>query len=321
MPFLCRHKLPGTARSAAPTTRRTRRAVAFEYVRVERPEDLPAADPRIVDVAVLDMNHGWPNLGHDCLVHALLDAACELLPVAAATGLRVRALSFDVRRAGMIPEPPGGRFSLYLGTGGPGHIDPLRRTTASPRAARASARTPPGRRRSSSCSTRILRGRERGAARRLPHLRRDVPLVGARRAGAARPREGGQEHRRAGERARPPRPAEHPWFRRFGEELADGGRLRILDNRLFDLIPRAGAASRRAPCPSAGRPWGSAARAGDAITMIEFARDPAACMPRVFGVNHHPGDRRPRRASSPSSQQKLERGEVSAQWVAERRES
>ena len=24
----------------------------------------------------------------------------------------------------MIPEAPGGRFAVYVGTGGPGHIDP-----------------------------------------------------------------------------------------------------------------------------------------------------------------------------------------------------
>ena len=50
------------------------------------------------------MNHGWPNLGHDSLIHALLDTACELLPVAEDTGIRIRALSFDVRRTGLIPE-------------------------------------------------------------------------------------------------------------------------------------------------------------------------------------------------------------------------
>src|SRR5574341_791175 len=96
----------------------------FEYVRVEDTRDLPVADPRAVDVAVLDMNHGWPNLGHDSLVHAVMDAACEVTPQLEAAGLRVRTLSFDVRRSGMLPEAPGPRFSLYLGTGGPGHLDP-----------------------------------------------------------------------------------------------------------------------------------------------------------------------------------------------------
>src|SRR5215203_7225396 len=100
MPFLCRHKLPGSPHfcgdrpADAPCG-------AFEYVRVERPEDLPPADPRVVDIAVLDMNHGWPNLGHDCLIYSLLDIACEAacegceLP----PGFRVRAISFDVRRS------------------------------------------------------------------------------------------------------------------------------------------------------------------------------------------------------------------------------
>src|SRR5919112_134101 len=49
---------------------------------------------------------------------------CGLLPLAEETGVRVRAISFDVRRSGGIPESPGGRFSLYVGTGGPGSLDP-----------------------------------------------------------------------------------------------------------------------------------------------------------------------------------------------------
>jgi hypothetical protein len=65
----------------------------FRYVRVERPEDLPFPDPLAVDVAVLDMNHGWPNLGHDSIIHAIKDAACDLGPALRGTGLYVRALS------------------------------------------------------------------------------------------------------------------------------------------------------------------------------------------------------------------------------------
>src|SRR5687768_769527 len=96
----------------------------YDYVRIERPEDIPAKDPHVIDVAILDMNHGWPNMGHDSLVQVVKDAACDLAPVLAESGLRIRALSYEVRRRHMIPEAPGGRFAVYIGTGGPGHIDP-----------------------------------------------------------------------------------------------------------------------------------------------------------------------------------------------------
>jgi hypothetical protein len=145
----------------------------FDYVRIEHPEDEPAPDPRAIDVAILDMNHGWPNLGHDSLVHAILEVACDLEAPLEGTGLHLRALSYDVRRGHVLPEAPGrvartphlhrsvdstasecpgDRFSVYIGTGGPGHIDPA--TTASPRERKASARTRRGSRRSSGSSTR-----------------------------------------------------------------------------------------------------------------------------------------------------------------------
>src|SRR5262245_35703471 len=104
---------------AAPT-----HLIRFEYVRIESPEDLPAPDPRVVDVALLDMNHGWPNLGHDSLVQAVRDAARELEPALEAAELHLRVLSFDVRRSHMVPDATGRRYGLYIGTGGPGHIDP-----------------------------------------------------------------------------------------------------------------------------------------------------------------------------------------------------
>src|SRR6185436_3693206 len=106
----------------------------FVYSRVEAPASLPARDDRLVDVAVLDMNHGWPNLGHDSLVHAVMDATCDLIPALEGTDLRVRVLSFDVRRGSGIPEMPGARFALYLGTGGPGHLDPRRNDGIAPSA-------------------------------------------------------------------------------------------------------------------------------------------------------------------------------------------
>src|ERR1700682_333473 len=95
----------------------------FEYVRIDGSGAPPAGRDRI-DVAVLDMNHWWPNLGHDAIAHALLDAAEQMRDALVAAGQKVRVLSFDIRRTMVIPEAPNGRFQLYLGTGGPGHLDP-----------------------------------------------------------------------------------------------------------------------------------------------------------------------------------------------------
>ncbi|HEY4572885.1 MAG TPA: hypothetical protein VIJ26_02950 [Thermoanaerobaculia bacterium] len=317
MAFLCRHKLPGSQGFCGHDHPADAPCGAFEYARVERPEDLPPADPRIVDVAVLDMNHGWPNLGHDCIVHALLDTACELLPIAEETGVRVRALSFDVRRSQQIPEPPGGRFALYVGTGGPGHIDPYANDGLSPEsqgiAEDPSWQAPlfrlfdavvddPEAALLAICHTFGVMCHWSGLAQ--PVLR--APGKGGKSTGVL-------------ENVLDSEAARHPWFHRFGEELGAGGRLRVMDNRLFDLIPR----SARFPAgvlPIGWETLGVGGPPGDAITMIELARDPGGLMPRVFGVNHHPEIIVNRAGQIAILEQKVERGEVTEQWAAERRE-
>lgn len=317
MTFLCRHKLPGSPQFCGSSRAADAPCGAFEYVRVERPEDLPPADPNFVDVAVLDMNHGWPNLGHDGLVHTLLDASCEMLPVAEETGVRVRAISFDVRRAGMIPEPPGERFSLYLGTGGPGHLDPHANDGA--------AEYSQGIREDPSWQAPLYRlfdhilDDENAALLAVCH----TFGVMCHWSGLARPVLRGPEKggKSAGvlENVLDPEAGDHPWFRRFGEELADYGRLRVLDNRFFDLIPGSG----HFPAGVAPIGWetmGVGGPPGDALTMLEFARDSSGAMPRVFGVNHHP-EIVDRARQLLILEQKLERGEVSSQWAAERREA
>jgi hypothetical protein len=320
MVFLCKHKLPGSAQFCGTGRPADAPCGAFEYVRVERPEDLPPADPRVVDVAILDMNHGWPNLGHDGLIHSLLDISCELLPLAEETGVHVRALSFDVRRAGMIPEAPGGRFGLYVGTGGPGHLDPHENDGVS-EFSQGICEDPSWQAPLYRLFDRIIED-ESAALLAVCH----TFGVLCHWSGAARPvlrgPEKGGKSTGVLENLLDPEAAEHPWFRRFGAELtgvAEGKRLRILDNRLFDLIPLNGS------FPSGTRPigWetlGVGGPRGDAITMLEFARDPGGAMPRVFGVNHHP-EVVDRERQLLIVEQKLERGEVSAQWVAERREA
>jgi hypothetical protein len=288
----------------------------FECARVECAEDLPAADPRIVDVAVLDMNHGWPNLGHDCLIHSLLDASRELLPVTAETGLRVRALSFDVRRCGMIPELPGRRLSLYLGTGGPGHIDPYENDGVS--------EFSQGVREDPSWQAPLYQLFDRIAADESAALLAVCHTFGVmcHWSGLARPvlrgPEKGGKSTGVLENVLDPKACEHPWFRRFDGELDDHGRLRVLDNRLFDLIP-GHETFHTGTLPVGWETLGVGGPPGDAITMIEFARDGGGLMPRVFGVNHHP-EIVNRARQLVILEEKLERGEVSEQWVAERRE-
>src|SRR5262249_24422973 len=126
MPFSCSLKVQFGRQHCVANCPSDGKDAAFRYVRVEKPEDLPPADPLAVDVAVLDMNHGWPTLGHGSIVHAGKYAACDLGTALQGTGIHVRVLSFDVRRTGLVPDAPGERFALYVGTGGPGHLDPRR---------------------------------------------------------------------------------------------------------------------------------------------------------------------------------------------------
>jgi hypothetical protein len=285
----------------------------FDYARVERPEDEPAPDPHAVDVAVLDMNHGWPNLGHDSLVHAVTDSACEIIEALEGAGLRVRVVSYDVRRSGVLPEGPGGRFSLYLGTGGPGHIDPRRNDGRAPE----------------SQGTRENPSWEAPAFRLFDAIRSsdDAALLAVchtfgvlcRWSGAAQPSLRGPEKGKATgilENVLAWPAGEHPWFRRFAELLGPGGRLRVVENRLFDLIPR-GARRPAWAVPIGYETLGVGGPPGEAVTMIEFARDRGGIMPRVFAVNHHP-EILDRARQLMILNQKKERGEVSDEWYEER---
>jgi hypothetical protein len=286
----------------------------FEYARVARPEDVPAEDPRAIDVAVLDMNHGWPNLGHDSLVHAVMDASCEVLDELEGAGLRVRVLSFDVRRARVLPGPPGDRYSLYLGTGGPGHIDPHENDGASP----------------FSQGVREDPAWEEPAFRLFDAIRADGSAaflavchtfgVLCRWSGAADPvLRGPAKGKCSGvlENVLSGPGREHPWFGRFAEALGPSGRFRVVENRLFDLVPRPD----RPPwaVPIAFETLGVGGAPGDAVTMIELARDAGGVVPRFFAVNHHP-EIVDRSRQLMILNRKRDRGEVTDEWCRERRE-
>ena len=93
MPIACRYKLEHGTQFCETDCPASAPERVFQYVRVERPEHVPPPHAKTIDVAILDMNHGWQNLGHDSLVHAVLDTSCDLLGVVQASGLSVRAVS------------------------------------------------------------------------------------------------------------------------------------------------------------------------------------------------------------------------------------
>ncbi len=315
MPIACQRKTrrnSGSCDNACPALH----GGVYRYVRAERPEDVPAADPLAVDVAVLDMNHGWPNLGHDSLVHAVTDAACDLVPLFEKTGIHVRLVSHEIRRGHVVPEAPGGRYALYLGTGGPGEIDP-RRNDGGQQGAQGVAEDPAWEAPLFALLDRVMADEE-AAFLAVCHSFG----VMCRWSGVARPSLRGEVKggKSTGilENVLTSEAASHPWFGRFAEELPDGRRLRVVENRLFDLLPNA-----------PGFPPGVVAigyetlgvggARGDAVTMLEFARDRGGVMPRVFGVNHHP-EIVDRARQLMVLRQKRARGEVGDAWFEERLE-
>jgi hypothetical protein len=293
----------------------TREQPIFEAVRVRVSGEVPPIDPRVVDVAVLDMNHTYPNLGHDALVKAIGEIALDLHPLLEDVRLSIRVVSYDVRAGLVVPEEPGERFGLYVGTGGPGHLDPRQNDGIA----------------DWSQGIREDPAWERPVFRLLDaiHSAETAALVGVchtfgvlcRWAGVARPvlrgAEKGGKSSGVRENILTAAALRHPWFSRLLEQLPDGRRLSVLDSRLFDLVP-----------PSALLPAGMTALgfeatypggpSGDAVTMIEFAPDGGGTMPRIFAVNHHP-EVRDRTMQRVLLDRKLARGEVTVAWYEERR--
>jgi hypothetical protein len=286
----------------------------FRFVRVEKPEDVPPEDSRALDVVILDMNHGWPNLGHDSLVFAVKDAACDLIEPLRETGLFVRALSFDVRKSGMIPPARDGRYSIFLGTGGPGEFDPHLNTGSSLES--QGIVEDPSWEDPFFDLLESVRSNEDAALLAVCH----TFGVLCRWSGIAEPRLRGPEKggKSTGllENILTSEARSHPWFSRLSQELPDGKRLRIVDNRLFDLIPHKERFD-RSTIPIAHETAGVGGPEGEGITMIEFARDRHGVMPRIFGANNHP-EIVARGRQRMILTEKLKRGEVTEEWYRER---
>jgi hypothetical protein len=264
---------------------------------------------------VLDMNFRWPNLGHDSIVHAVQEVAGDLAPGLGPAGLKVRALSFEVRERHQIPEGPGGRFGLYIGTGGPGHLDPHRNDGTGP-GSQGVVEDPAW----EAPLFRLFDAIDASEEAALLAVCHSFGVL-CRWSGVAEPSLRGPEKggKSAGiqENVLTAEGRRHPWFAQFAAELPDGRRLPVVDHRLFDLLPAAGgfAAGR---VPIGHEALGVGGPEGDALTMMEFARDGAGVLPRIFGSNHHP-EVVDRARQIRVLEEKRARGEVSDEWVEDRR--
>jgi hypothetical protein len=312
MPIACRNKLLyGKTYCVTDCPTRAENS-PLEYVRVTEPADLPPAHPRVIDVPILDMNYGWPNLGHDSIVHAVMDAGCDLIPQLFEAGLSIRVLSFEVRLHRMIPVGPG-RYSLYLGTGGPGHIDPHFND---------GGEGSQGIHEDPSWEPELfrlfdaIRDHEDAALVSVCH----TFGVMCRWAGVAqpvlRPAEKGGKSVGLLENALTPDAQSHPWFGQLADELPDRRRLRIVDHRLFDLIQEPGELPRGFTALG-HETLGIGGPVGAALTMMEFARDAGGIMPRILGVNHHP-EIVDRSRQLMILRQKLSRGEITEEFFEDR---
>jgi hypothetical protein len=236
--------------------------------------DVPPVDEKAIDIAVLDMHHGRPNLSHDSVVDAVRSISGYFHPFLGGAGLTLRVLSYDIRGTQILPEMAGGRFSLYIGTGGPGHFDPRRNDGEQPWSH--------GVRDNPSWETPLFKLFESIAENFSTVLVGICYTFGllCRWSGVATPRvRGGEKGGRssgARENLLSLEAGNHPWFSRFSRELGST-RFRVLEDRVFDLVPTM---FPEGITPLAWEP-ADPGFDSDAVTMIEFARDTHMVMPRI----------------------------------------
>lgn len=241
----------------------------FEYVRLE--DSVPPRREDRIDVALLDMNHLWPNLGHDSLVHIVLETAETMRGDLARMGVKVRVLSFDVRYRNLIPDAD--RFPIFIGTGGPGHLDP-RLNDGESEWCQGVKETDAWEKPLFTLFDEILAN----PAKAMLAVCHSFGLV-CRWSGIAAPvlrgeKSSGLRMNRLSREAR-----HHPWFEQFARELPDHEHFHVIDNRLFDMILEDAGKS----LPIAFEEGGNSA-----LTMVELARDASGAMPRFLAYNHHP---------------------------------
>jgi hypothetical protein len=245
------------------------------------------------------------------------NALCDVAGPLRTAGIGFRAVSYDIRRSEqVIPEPPGGRHALYVGTGGPGHLDPRMNDGLSEGSQ--------GIREDPAWEPRLfalfdaIRASESAVLLSVCHTFGVMcRWLGAADAVLRGPEKGGKSTGVV-ENILTDDALKHPWFSRFAEALPDRRRLFALDNRLYDLVPRG-------PLPAgvtaiSYEALGKGGPAGGALTMMEVARDEAGIMPRILGVNHHP-EIVNRSRLIVTLERQFERGDVTREWYEERRKT
>ncbi len=283
----------------------------FDAVRVERPDDLPQPSPDTIDVALLDMNHGYSNVGHDAMIAYLHDLAAEYQDDLEERGRRVRVLSYAVRDRLMIPDHASGRHHLYVGTGGPGHLDPRRNTVDD--GAREIREDPSWEPALWALFDAIFADESTslyGVCHTFGLLCRWARIAEPTLRG---PEKGGPMSG-VGLDVLTERGRAHPWFDLLVRELP-GFVLPVLESRYYDLIPT------RTEFPEgmsaiAFESAGEGGR-GDAMTMFEFARSADGATPRMFAVNSHPEIGTPERVQG-LLERLLLRGQISADVFRQR---
>jgi len=228
-------------------------------------------------VAVLDMNHGFPNLGHASVVGRLERIGAEERDRIGRSAPEVRVVSYDVRRGLAIPSSAS-RFPIVVGTGGPGALDPRQNDGVSP-LAQGIAEDP-------AWEAPLWRFFDALLARRGTALFGICHTFGllARWAGfgeaVARGPEKGKSAGAVANRLTGEAEA-HPWFGGYYRTSREG-RVRVLDSRLFDILP-----SGRGSGTILAHEASADGEGGEAVTMVELDRF-ADGSPRIWAVNHHP---------------------------------
>jgi hypothetical protein len=282
------------------------------FLRPQTREDIPAPDAAYVDVHLLDMNHAWHNAGHDSIVALVERLATDFAPKLEQVRATVRLISYGVRDRFLLPACAGGP-GLYIGTGGPGHVDP--RKNLRDDLERGQIHESPQWEESlfdlfdaidenddamlyAVCHSFGLLCRWSGVAKaELRDAAKGGPSIGVV------------------DNVLTDRALESPWFARLASHLPDGRHLPVVDSRHYDLIPR------RKKFPRGVTPiaYETAQRGGppgEALTMCEFARKGDG-VPRIMGVNHHPEIPDATRLAS-LLQRKVASGEVTNEWYESR---